>query len=505
MLTPLKPEEIDILNNALPAMQVVKLGSKLEKIIEGVHAGDGDVTGPSSSFLNTIPRFADTTGKIIKTSGIEIDDLDNVAVPGNMAVRGNLSIKGTTVIIDSEIVNISDNHLYLNAGYIVPVAEPSGIVCNYLPTSLADSVVAGTFTAGVAVVSNPTVTTVGSGTFAISDIIQIFGSAENDGVYEVLQHVANTLTIRGIGLIPALLDFVQNQFTSNASENATITKINATVIQAGRSGGWEVAKGSSVGEIAFHSLVALSDTVALTSGSVPFINSAGNLIQNNADLFWDDINKRLEIGGLNLIGSISKPIELKTANYTFTDSDYTIKMDASGGDRLAFLPTAVGRKGRIYILAKIDVSVNTVTWVPDGTEKIGKSSSIVLKDQDEAAKIQSDGINWVPTGEIRQIDFSPYVNTVTINSPTYTVGDFENILNVAYSTTGVCTITIPTSEILKSRYFLIKDSGGEAKTNDIIINSEGSETFDGDPNFTIDLNYGSAIIYSDGTNLFIKA
>lgn len=45
-------------------------------------AGTGDVVGPSVSVNNTVPRFDATTGKIIKGSGVSIDDTNNLTVPG---------------------------------------------------------------------------------------------------------------------------------------------------------------------------------------------------------------------------------------------------------------------------------------------------------------------------------------------------------------------------------------------------------------------------------------
>ena len=40
--------------------------------------GDGDVTGPSSSIDNTLPRYDSTTGKLLQGSGVTVDDSNNV-------------------------------------------------------------------------------------------------------------------------------------------------------------------------------------------------------------------------------------------------------------------------------------------------------------------------------------------------------------------------------------------------------------------------------------------
>jgi hypothetical protein len=171
---------------------------------------------------------------------------------GDLVVTGNLTVTGTKFINQSTDVLIDDNHLYLNASYTTAVAQTGGLVVNYLPTATVDATTgAGVFVAGVAATSNPTVTTLAAAAFAATDLIQISGSAnngENDGLYEVLTHAANLLTIRGIGTTATLQDFSQNQFVANAGDTtATLTKVTIAALRAGTDGTWETASGSTNG------------------------------------------------------------------------------------------------------------------------------------------------------------------------------------------------------------------------------------------------------------------
>lgn len=170
-------------------------------------------------------------------------------VTGDMHISGNLIVDGSKIINNLESVNIADNHLYMNAGYETTVAQTGGLVVNYLPTSTVDTVSSGAFVAGDDGVSNPTVTTVGSATFSIGDLIQISlsNNGENNGLYEVLSHSGTLLTIRGIGLTSTVEDFTDNDFAANASDNANITKVTVSVIRAGTDGLWETASGSATG------------------------------------------------------------------------------------------------------------------------------------------------------------------------------------------------------------------------------------------------------------------
>ncbi len=163
----------------------------------------------------------------------------------NLTVQGNLIVEGTTTTVDSETVLVSDNHLYINNGYVTDAAQTGGLVVNHDPTTTTDTV-ADAFVAGVPATSNPTVVTTGSATFSASDIVQISDSTSNDGLFEVLTHTGTTLTVRGIGLTAAVEDFTQNDFTAEAGTGA-ITKVSVSVLRAGTDGLWETAFGSSTG------------------------------------------------------------------------------------------------------------------------------------------------------------------------------------------------------------------------------------------------------------------
>ena len=192
------------------------------------------------------------------------------SLTGSLTITGNLDVNGTTTTVDSANVLINDPHLYINSGYTSVAGKTGGMVVNYLPTATSTTVAAGGFVAGVVATSNPTVATVGAATFSASDIIQISGSnnSDNDGLFEVLSHAANVLTIRGVGVTATVQDFTQNQFITNTTVAGTITKINVSVLRSGTDGVWETAIGSTTG-LVFGDLAADSNGIsALTSAEV---------------------------------------------------------------------------------------------------------------------------------------------------------------------------------------------------------------------------------------------
>lgn len=216
-------------------------------------------------------------------------------VDGDVRFTGNLTVEGSTTTVGSETVLLADNHLYLNNGYTTVSAETAGLVANYLPTATADTV-AGSYVAGVPATSNPTVVTTGSGTFSTGDLIQFSGSNDNDGLFEVLTHTGTTLTIRGIGTTSAVEDFTQNQFVAGATDGATITQVNVSIIRAGTDGNWEVGAGSST-PISFADLGVGSIGGSGTAAHIAYFTAGTTIASESAgELYWDATNNRLGLG-----------------------------------------------------------------------------------------------------------------------------------------------------------------------------------------------------------------
>lgn len=219
-------------------------------------------------------------------SGEVTRNLGDLIVDENLTVTGNLIVDGTVTSVDSETVLIADNHLYLNQNYETNSAQTGGLVVNYLPTATTDTVAATGFTAGVPATSNPTVSTTGAATFSVGQFIQISGANEeaNNGLFEVLSHAANVLTIRGVGTTAEVEDFTQNQFVTDTTVAGSIVHVNIAVMRAGTDGIWETAVGntttlsfSDIGSGAGNSLqqaYVQGNTIDVTSaeGIIDFAN-----------------------------------------------------------------------------------------------------------------------------------------------------------------------------------------------------------------------------------------
>ena len=87
------------------------------------------------------------------------------------------------------------------------------------------------------------------------------------------------------------------------------------------------------------------------------------------------------------------PTVTKTASYTATADDHTIRVDTTSGNVTISLPAAASSVGRIFYIKKVAAS-NTVTIDPSGSETIDGSSTATLSSNYEHTTVQSNGTSW---------------------------------------------------------------------------------------------------------------
>lgn len=95
-----------------------------------------------------------------------------------------------------------------------------------------------------------------------------------------------------------------------------------------------------------------------------------------------------------------------------------------------------------------------------------------------------------------------YVNITEVTGNTYSIVDGDYIIHIICSSAS--TITIPTAQIINNRVFIIKDAIFSAFTNNITIETEGSELIEGQSNLIIDTDGDAYKLYCYNGNLFIS-
>lgn len=92
---------------------------------------------------------------------------------------------------------------------------------------------------------------------------------------------------------------------------------------------------------------------------------------------------------------------------------------------------------------------------------------------------------------------SSYVN---VTAATYSALTTDRIIGV--NRAGAVTVTLPTAALIAGKAYVVKDESGAAGTNNITVDTQGSELIDGAASQVLSTNYGSQGYYSDGTNWF---
>ncbi len=206
----------------------------------------------------------------------DISQNGNLTVAGDVRVTGNMAITGNITSINSTQLNVSDSSLYLNSGYTTTAGKSGGLAVNYLPTANAATISTATFVAGVANTSNPVISGLGGAQAWAVDgkIIQIAGSASNDGIYEIFSSNATAIVVRGVGTVPGansanLLDVVANQFSAEVASNVDVREVNLSVLRVNSTNGvFQTARGSTSSALAYRNIGDVS-----FSGAAPVVTS----------------------------------------------------------------------------------------------------------------------------------------------------------------------------------------------------------------------------------------
>jgi len=93
-------------------------------------------------------------------------------------------------------------------------------------------------------------------------------------------------------------------------------------------------------------------------------------------------------------------------------------------------------------------------------------------------------------------------NTDAVSSSTYSITSTDHIILCDTSSNSI-TVTIPTAQTEDGRELVIKDYGGNSNTNNITVDTEGSETIDGESDITINTDYDSVTIICKNNDWYI--
>jgi len=165
---------------------------------------------------------------------------------------------------------------------------------------------------------------------------------------------------------------------------------------------------------------------------------------------------------------------------------YTPGINPAGNDRLPYF----------YDDCNLELVLETVLDTPPA-RTVGTEFYVArVRNIASAMTIQDKRVEILSTSS---------TNITSLNAATYDLLVTDDIIHVVYTATAAVTsLTLPTAQVQSGRVITINDAGNNAGTNNITIDTEGSELIDGAATKVINTNNDSVELYSDGNNWFTK-
>ena len=277
-----------------------------------------DVAAAGILALGGLTATAIEIGKVGATSRVK----GNLSVDQNALINGNLTVNGTMTTINTQNLNIADSCITLNEGYIAEPAHSGCItvVTDPAPGAAQTTVTTGGFTAAVAATSGPRVAALAN-VFTAGQIVTITGAANdaNTGLYQFVSASGTgpfVLTFASTvgGTAPTTgVDFVQDNFVTDATAIGTLTLTAVSVMHVSGAGVWGTATGSSGANFAAYRSIVGGPASSTIAAIARYNSITGDLIQDSVVTIADttgviNINNtggNLQITGVNVFPVVS--------------------------------------------------------------------------------------------------------------------------------------------------------------------------------------------------------
>ena len=368
----------------------------------GVASGQANTTGASNSFFGQNSGVANTTGASNSFFG-QGSGQANTTGGTNISFGQNAGLNNTTGSNNCFIGFRAGR--FIGAGTNLTIANNSifiGVDSRAAADNQTNQIVIGNSAIGLG--SNTTVlgntsTTFGrwfgnllvgnstnsgqmlqvTGTAKITDTLTI-GATDNSFIYEsggslILQTGASADLV-----IPSSGASTFN-FGLNVVGDLTLSNANPFLYGGNASGSLGL---SNIGGQSYIRVFGASH--ATTPNITQFVNAGSTSLT------------LASTGAATFSGSVSTPHSTKTANYTLTETDYTVGFDCAS-NRTATLPDATTCAGRIYVIYQYNTGsgARSVTLDGNGSQTINGVTTYSLSPFCEysSVMIQSNGANWI--------------------------------------------------------------------------------------------------------------
>jgi hypothetical protein len=404
----------DYTGNAGKVLAVASGSADVEWITVSGGGGTGDVTGPSSSTDNTVPRFDGSTGKIIQTSGVTINDANEITTGAWKATEIAVAYGGTGASTLTGIIKGNGTSAFTAAtagtDYLAPAAI--GTTVQAYDAQLADI-------AGLAVTD---------GNFIVGDGTNFVAESGN---------TARTSLGLGTGDSP--------QFTAvnigNASDT-TITRASAGVIAVE---GSNVLLASNIGSTVQAYDAQLADVAGLTptDNGVIIGNGTNFVVESGATLKTSlGLTIGTDVQAYDADTAKTAVVQTFTAAQSFNSGNLKLNGSSSGTSTL----NAAAVAGTTTITLPGQTGTLGYLNIPPVGTKTG-SYTLATTDVGEYVQVGSGGSITIPDATFAEGDAVSIFNntsgniTITCSITTaYIAGTDSDKASVTLATRGICTV-----------------------------------------------------------------
>jgi hypothetical protein len=342
---------------------------------------DGKATGPASATDNAVARFDSTTGKLLQNSAVTVDDSGNIATPGTVDGR-DLSVDGTKL----------DGIAASAAALTATTPSPLGTAAVGVATTAAraDHVHAHGNLAGGSLHADASSGTAGfmpGYHFDALEAILAGGVGADEG---------DVLTLIDDGGGGLTFDFA----APTAVDATTVAAAGAVMDSdfAGSATGMMRRTGAGTYEVLKDNSTNTPPTVSDDSSAGYSVGSRWVATLTGTIYFAADVSVGAAVW--RAVGGATAPTLDRSVSTDVSISNTTdemIRVDASGGNRTLTLPHPANK--RRFMIKKTSTGTNTISLARNGSEQIeGTAATYLLPGSDlttrPAWSVWSDGTDW---------------------------------------------------------------------------------------------------------------
>jgi len=244
--------------------------------------------------------------------------------------------------------------------------------------------------------------------------------------------------------------------------------------------------------------------VSNEAAEVIYTDGTGVYGVNNVDAALDELQEAAQITAYPLALGTDTDMDAAGTDLTDSSAGVTVWDTSAGVVPQAQLGGPASSLSAYPLAPATDLNVNAYPFalgdlaspfsLPSITDMDAAGNDLV----DGSTTIWDTTAGWVPREQVddEKTTTGPHTSNVTTSG--------EEVVSVDTSG-GAVTVTLASADANLGNFVTVIDVGGAAGINSITVDTEGSETIDGQSSKTVSSDFSAIIVYSNGTNWFTSS